>query len=214
MSVKSTDFKYFRSPRTVIARFVAKRTLKGATVWAFIFGVYAASKTIGFVKAYPSAMGREKFAASFGNNAGLDALLGTPHQVGTVAGYSNWNILGVITIMGGVWALLLATKNFRGEEDAGRTELLLTGHTTATRAAISTLFGLSANLLLLFAIVGVLFIGVGDYKGVGFTTESSLFFALASVASTSIFLAVGAFTSQLMPTRALASTIASGRLCT
>ncbi|HUB93478.1 MAG TPA: ABC transporter permease subunit [Verrucomicrobiae bacterium] len=201
------NFQYFRSPRTVIARFVAKRTLKSAVVTAFIFGVYFASKTIGFVKAYPTVVGREKFAHSFGNNTGMNALLGTPHNLGTISGYANWNVLGVVTIMGAIWALLLATRYFRGEEEAGRTDLLLTGHTTASRAAFSTLVGLSADLLLFFVIVAVLFIGVGKYQGIGFTTGSSLFFALASVASAAFFLAVGAITSQLMPTRTRATTV-------
>jgi ABC-2 type transport system permease protein len=213
MGASSADrvtFKRFHAPKTVVARFVARRTLKSAVVWAFIFGVYAASKTIGYAKAYPTAADKVSFAHSLGADTGMAALLGTPHNLGTVSGYANWNTLGLLMIIGSVWALLLATKYFRGEEESGRSELLLTGQTTARRAAANTLLGLSADLVLLYAIVAVLFIGIGKYKDVGYGTQNALFFALAVTSAAAVFLAVGAFTSQLMPTRSRSSTIAAG----
>lgn len=197
----------FGSPRTVIARFVARRTLKSAILVAFVFGMYTASKTIGYVKAYSTPADRTSFAHSLGANTGMTALLGTPHNVSTIPGYANWVTLGILTLMGSIWAFLLATKYFRGEEEAGRTELLLTGQTTARQAAISTILGLSADLVLLYAIVSVLFIGIGKYHSVDFGVQNALFFALAAVSAIAVFMAVGAFASQLMPTRTQASTL-------
>lgn len=203
-------FKHFRSPKTVITRFVAKRTLRGATLWALVFGAYTASKVIGFAKAYPTVADRADFAHSLGTNAGLAALLGTAHNLSTMAGYANWNMLGVLTIVGSIWALLLSTKNFRGEEESGRSELLLTGQTTAKQAAMSTLLGLTVSLVTLYVIVGVLFTAIGKDSSVGFSIQSSLFFALATTSGAAVFLAIGAFTSQLMPTRTRASVVAAG----
>lgn len=203
------DFTRFGAPKTVIARFVARRTLKNALVWAFIFGVYTASKVIGYTKAYPTLADRLSFAHSLGANTGMAALLGTPHNLGTISGYANWNTLGILTLIGGIWALLLATKYFRGEEEAGRTELLLTGQTTARQAAISTLGGLYTSLALFYVIVAILFIAIGKDRSVGYDIQNALFFALAVLLSAAVFMAVGAFTSQLMPTRTRATTIAA-----
>ena len=203
------QFTYFRAPQTVVARFVAKRTFKSAALWAIIIGLYTASKTIGFVKAYKTPQAREALTHSLANNPGINALIGTPHDVGTINGYANWVVLGTISLLASVWALLLATKYFRGDEEAGRTELLLTGRTTARQAATNTLLGLSASLVLLYVLVAVIFIGVGKTQGVGYNTQNALFFALASVCAAAVFLAVGAFTSQLMPTRTRASTAAA-----
>ena len=43
----------------------------------------------------------------------------------------------ILSVIGGVWALLTATRLLRGEEEEGRWELLLTGQTTRLRAAAS-----------------------------------------------------------------------------
>lgn len=208
-TISASTFKHFKSPKTVIARFVAKRSLKSATVWAFIIGAYTASKVIGYVKAYPTAADQANLAHSLGSNTGMAALLGTPHDLTTIAGYTNWVTMGFITLIGAVWAFLLATKYFRGEEDSGRSELLLSGQTTARQSAISTLVGLSVNLVVLYMIISVIFVAIGKYKGVGIGVQDSLFFALAASSGVAFFLAVGAFTSQLMPTRTRASTVAA-----
>lgn len=203
----NVQFKYFRSPGTVVARFVAQRTRKAAVLGGVLFAFYAASKVIGFVEAYKTAAAREAFAKSFGNNTGMNALLGTAHDIGSIPGYTNWNVMGIVVIIGGIWGLMLATKYFRGEEEAGRTELLLTGNTTAQQAAQNTVLGLLANLFLMFIIVAVSYIAIGRYKGVGYGAQSALFFALSAVSATVLFVAVGAFTSQLMPTRTRATIV-------
>lgn len=211
MSVQSVlpkpevQFTSFRSPQTVVARFVARRTLKQVLLLGVIFGFYAASKVIGFVEAYKSAAAREAFAKSFGNNTGMNALLGVPHNIGTIPGYTNWNVMGIVVLIGSIWGLNLATKYFRGEEESGRTELLLTGNTTAWQATTNTLLGLFTNLVLMYVIVAVSFTLIGKYQGVGYGTQNALFFALAAVSSTVLFVAIGAFTSQLMPTRTRAT---------
>src|SRR5579872_3720095 len=125
----------YRSPRTVIGRFVARRTYRSAIFWAAIFCVYVLSKSSGYAAAYPTQADRAGLATTFGNNLGLNALLATPHQLNTVAGFVTWNTLSVTVIIGSIWALLLATRNFRGEEEAGRWEVLLGGQTTARAAA-------------------------------------------------------------------------------
>lgn len=198
-------FTHFRSPKTVVARFVARRTLKQLLLLGVIFGFYAASKVIGFVEAYKTTAAREAFAKSFGNNTGMNVLLGVPHDIGSIPGYTNWNVMGIVVLIGCIWGLNLATKYFRGEEESGRTELLLTGNTTARQATKNTLLGLLANLVLMYVVVAVIYIGIGRYKGVGYGTQSALFFALATVASPVLFIAIGAFTSQLMPTRTRAT---------
>jgi len=85
---------------------------------------------LGYGKLYNTQAARDKFATTFANNAGINALLGRPHDPSSITGYTAWNTVGVVTIVLSIWALLLATKTFRGNEDYGRTEILLTGQTT------------------------------------------------------------------------------------
>lgn len=199
------SFKRSRWPQTVIARFVARRTTRGAAFWAVAFGAVVASKAAGFATAYPTARERATLAKTFSNNIGINALLGRPHDVTNVGGFTAWNTLGVMAIIGAVWAFLLATKTFRGDEAAGRWELLMSGQTTGRRAAVNALAGLGASLAVLYAVSAAAFIIIGRNHSVGFGTGAALFFALAAAAGAAQFMAIGALASQLMPTRSRAA---------
>jgi len=188
----------------MIARFVARRNFRTAALWALVFGILVSSKATGYASAFPTAQARAGVDALYSNNSGLKAILGVPHSLNTVAGFTAWNTLMTMTIIGSVWALTLATKTFRGEEDNGRWEMLLAGPTTARRGALNALAGLAGILGLLYAVTAAGFIIAGRFHSVGFGTEPALFFALAAVSGATIFAALGALASQLMPTRARA----------
>lgn len=199
----------FRGSSTLIGRFVLRRNLRSAVLWAAAFGVLVAAKAAGYVTAYPTARGRLQLQNSFGNNVGLKALLGVPRGLATVSGFTVWNTLGVMVIVGSVWGFLLATRTFRGEEDAGRWELMLSGPTTARRAAVNALAGLGSCLIIFYIIAASAFTEVGKLHGVGYSPSAGLFFALAAVSAIAMFMAVGAFTSQLMPIRSRAASTAA-----
>ena len=208
-TVPKSSVKYFRSPQTVIGRFVAKRTIYSAVLWALVFGAYVASKASGYANLYPTLQDRLKFLASFSSNIGINAILGLPHNVETVAGFTAWNCLMILTIIGSIWAFLLATKKFRGEEEAGRWELLLSGQTTARRATVNVLAGLSMCLAVFFGVTAITFIATGRLHNVDFNTSAALFFALAATAGAAMFIAIGTFISQLMPTRSRAAGVSA-----
>jgi ABC-2 type transport system permease protein len=208
-SVAAVYIKRFHSPETVIGRFIAKRTVKAAAFWALVFGGFLASKAIGFVQAYPTALGREKAVATFSNNIGVNVLLGPAPHAGTVPGYAAWSTLNAMVMIGAIWAFLLATKTLRGEEDAGRWELLLSGQTTARRAITNALTGLWSSLTVFFVVSVTAFAAVGNVREVGFGIGSAAFFGLAVLAGPAMFLMVGALMSQLMPTRSRAAGVSA-----
>lgn len=197
----------YRSPRTFIRRFIAKRASKSALILSVILGLYTISKASSFLKTYPTELSRQKLAETLGSNIGIEALLGTAHHIETVAGYAVWNFLCLIAAGGAIWALLLATKTFRGEEDSNRWELLLTGQTTARRAAANALLGLASGLVVMFVILSLAMFAIGRMNGANFTTSGSLFFALALTVGAAEFMAVGALASQLMPIRSRATSL-------
>ncbi len=201
--------KKFRSPRSVVARFVGKSVSKSAAIIGYITGAYVAASVYGYVTAYPTDASRATLVATFGSNVGLQALFGVARNIDTVRGFTAWRCLGVMTIVGGIWALLAATKRFRGEEEAGRWELLLSGQTTARGAAINTLAGLGAGLFVAYALTAIITGIAGQLKGQNFGTSETLFFSLSLVAAIGIFFAVGALVSQIAPTRRRAAGISA-----
>jgi ABC-2 type transport system permease protein len=201
--------EHLLAPRTLICRFVAKRTAKSAAFFALLFGVVVAAKSAGYAAAYPSSVARAKLASSFGSNIGLSALFGRPHDINTVTGFAVWNTLTIMIIIGAIWAFLTATSHLRGEEEAGRWEILLVGQTTARQASANALVGLGASLVVMYIVAAVVFIGVGKVHTVHYGAQAGMFFALAAVSSATMFMSVGSVASQLMPTRSRAAALSA-----
>lgn len=197
----------FRLSRLSLARFVAGHTLKSASIWGAVFGLYMYAAAEGYLNIAPTAAARAKIVGSLANNVGLKALFGEPHNVYTVAGFVDWRNLGIVALVGAIWGLLTATKIFRGEEDNGRWELFLAGKTTAARAAVNALSGLFIGLFGMFVLTFVITLLVGRRSEIGFSALHSLLFAVTCVANAGVFLAFGAFASQLMPIRARAASL-------
>ena len=97
----------------------------------------------------------------------------------------------------------------RGEEDAGRWELLLAGRTTRRQATGQAMTGLAAGWAVLWALTAGCTLAAGSRSSVGFPVSASLFYATAATGSASVFLAVGALASQLAPTRRQANGLAA-----
>jgi ABC-2 type transport system permease protein len=198
-----------RLPGAVIAVRTATGAARSAVLWGYVFGLTVASSALGYVSAYKTLAQRARFAALFGSNAGLAAINGPAHQIQTVAGYTVWKSFMFLMVLGAVWGLLTATRLLRGEEDAGRWELLLAGHTTRRGAVVQALAGLSAGVAVLWALTALITAIAGHSSKVHIAPGPAMFFALALVAPAAMFLAAGALASQLAPSRRQAAGYAS-----
>ncbi len=143
-----------------------------------------------------------------GTNIGLTALFGPSPDIDTPAGYAATHAVGVLGIIGAVWGLLAATRALRGEEDAGRWEVLLAGATTARRAAAAALAGLGIAWLALWAVTATIYTATGRYHDARFSVATALFAAAATAAAAAVFLAVGALCSQPASSRRQAAALA------
>ena len=106
-----------------------------------------------------------------------------------------------LAIIGAVWGLLTGTRLLRGEEDAGRWELLLAGPVTRRGAAAQALAGLAAGLAALWTVTALITVIAGQLPRIHIGAGAMLFYATALAAPAAIFLAIGALASQLAPTR-------------
>ncbi|HEY5155533.1 MAG TPA: hypothetical protein VIJ47_12405, partial [Acidimicrobiales bacterium] len=115
----------------------------GATACAVGFGLTVAATAVSYVSTFPTEASRQQLAAVTGTDSGLAVLLGPITGVGTVGGYTVYKIFLFLTTVGALWALLAATRLLRGEEDAGRWQLVLAGGTRPARATLATLAALA-----------------------------------------------------------------------
>lgn len=197
------------SAPTVVARLTARRAARSGALWGLLFGVYIVSSVTNYTTIAKTAAQRAKLAASFGANPGLHAMLGTARHVDSVAGFTAWRSVGVLTMLGAIWALLAGTRLTRGEEDAGRWELLLAGQTTRRRACVQAMVGLGTGWVALWAVTAIISVAIGHSSRAKFSASGSLFLSIAVVASAAMFLAVGAVCAQLAASRRQANGIAA-----
>lgn len=196
----------------VVARVTAGRAVRAAVAWAIAFAVYLAVSALGYVSTYPDPAERRLLAASLGSNAGINAIFGPARKIDTVGGFTEWRAVGVISLVGAVWGLLLGTRLLRGEEDSGRWELLLAGRTTRRRAGAEAVAGLGVGVVVLWAVPAGVTALIGTSADIRFGVGESLLLGLTSVASAAVFLLVGAVTSQLAATRRQAAALAAAAL--
>jgi ABC-2 type transport system permease protein len=201
-----------RYPAAVVAARTARRAARSGALWGYVFGLTVASSALGYASAYKTPAQRARLAALFGSNTGLAAINGPAHAIQTVAGYTVWKSFMFLIIVGAVWGLLTGTKLLRGEEDAGRWELLLAGQTTRRRAAAQALAGLGAGLATLWLVTALITVVIGQFARVSIAAGASLFFAAALITPAAVFLAAGALASQLAATRRQAAGYAGAAL--
>lgn len=185
----------------VNARFVFRQMRRGILLFVIAVSLLATLQSIGLQASMPDPVERKKLITALGANPTIDLLYGETTLTYTPAGYMYYRSGVMCMLIASLWGLMFATRMFRGQEEDGRTELLLTGSTTQGRHTFETLLGIFSGIfvafLLLFAVVSL--IGSQDYVGLG--TSESAYFAFAMVVNVAFFAAVGALTSQLVETR-------------
>jgi ABC-2 type transport system permease protein len=201
-----------RPPGSVVARVVARRAIRSAVVWGYVFAAYVAGSISGFALTYRTPAARAQLARSLGSNVGLQALIGPARHIDTVAGFASWRTSVTLAMIGAVWGLLASTRLLRGEEEAGRWELLLTGQTTRRRAGAQGIAGLTAGWAVVLALTTISAVVDGRTVHPALAPRACVFYAFSVTCGAAMFLAVGAVTSQLARTRRRAATIAGAAL--
>jgi ABC-2 type transport system permease protein len=190
------------------ARAVARRVLADARIrtgsFAALLALYAFAQVVGYRHAYPTTADRLEFARTFGINKALQLFYGVPRNLVSVGGYTAWRFGGFGSLIASVWAVFAAVKAFRGDEEAGRQELVLAGPVGRRSAFWAAAAALAASGAVIFlAIFAALVAGGLDVPG-------SLDIALATMSPAIVFLGVAAVSSQLAATRRLALQLAVG----
>ena len=209
---KRRDVYGDRRASRVVAVTTAKRAARQGALWGLVFGATIATSASAYAGLFPSAASRVEMARSFEGNAAWAALFGPLRRLDTVAGYTAYKSGMTVIILGAIWGLLIATKSLRGEEDAGRWELFLSGQTTRARAAVQAAIGLGAGLVALWVPTALLTAGAGASADVGIGAGAALFFVTALLAPAAMFMAIGMLVGQLAATRRDANLIGGGVL--
>src|SRR5215470_7802866 len=173
-------------------------------VFTYLFAVYSFVQPVGYRRVYTTPASREAFAHSFGTNPGLRLLYGEPHNVAAVAGYTAWRVGGVLAIAAAIFGVLASVRALRGEEEAGRTELVLAGIVTRRTVYLSAMAAIGGATLILWA---------AEFAGFavgGLPMGGSAYLALATASVIPVFAGIGAVASQIAPSRRIAAEVSGG----
>jgi ABC-2 type transport system permease protein len=174
--------------------------------FALLFFVGTVTQATAYREGYPTLADRLAFARSVGENDAARLLYGAPRDLLSVSGYVSWRAGGSLVIFAAIWGLLGAVRAMRAEEDAGRAELVLTGVISRRRVFAGQLAAIGAGAAVLWL---ALFLALLAGK---LPAGGSAYLALAIVSVVPVFAGVGAVTSQLAPTKRLATMLATGVL--
>ncbi|MEU4689861.1 hypothetical protein [Actinoplanes sp. NPDC023714] len=118
-----------------VTRLAIRQVRRGGLIVAGLSAGMTAlvTATYGQVMADPAAADGLRALSA---NPAIRTLFGAPIGLDTAGGFTVWRVGTVITVLLGVWSILAVTRITRGEEDAGRWDVLLSGRPTVTATLI------------------------------------------------------------------------------
>jgi ABC-2 type transport system permease protein len=189
-------------PGRAVIGWTIRMVRRGALLLAAAAAGYMLLEVASFNRTYPNGVSAERFAI-FADNPAARMLQGVPPTLDTAGGFAVWDGGWVLEIVIGVWALLVVTRLLRGEEDLGRTELLLVGPTRAQHITGLTLLVVVASSLLVGAAASAALLVTGsDLLG-------SVVFGAGLAGFAATFAGVAAVTSQILDVRRRAAGLAA-----
>jgi ABC-2 type transport system permease protein len=171
-------------------------------VWAYAATAFAASTSYSYGRLYDTVQSRREFAAGVEHNGATRAMYGRVFNADTVGGLTAWRVTAIGAALVGVLCILLVVRHTRGDEEAGRLELVGAG-------VVGRYAALTAGLLIALLADALLAVLVcAGLIAIGMPTVGSIAFGLAWLAAGAVFAAVAATAAQLAQSARLANGIA------
>jgi ABC-2 type transport system permease protein len=181
-------------PDLAVTRLWIRLARRSALLMAVAIGAYVVVEVASYRAAYPGGVSPLQFKL-FEDNPVSRMMQGVPVGLGTPGGFTVWDGGWFMQLIICVWALLMTTRLLRGEEDAGRSELVLAGRVRAgfhTASAFAVVAG-AAALIGAAAALALIFSGQG--------TRGAVLFGLGLGGVAATFAGIAAVMCQLVDVR-------------
>jgi ABC-2 type transport system permease protein len=193
-----------RAPAAAVMATAVRQVRRGTAIVAILCGGMVAIVVTQY-RGLEGALGMSSLTA-LAENPAIRTLFGPPVALDDPGGFTVWRTGTVLAVLAGTWAVLAATRLTRGEEEAGRWDLLLAGRVTLRSLVVRTF-----TVLLCAAALPGAAVGIGLVLTGAATTGAVVFGAtIAGVGMTGA--ALGVLAAQLLPERRAASGLATAVL--
>lgn len=135
-----------------VARLTARLIRRGTVAVALGIGAIMALEAFAFKESYPDEASRAALTM-WGRDPGVRMISGRPTAVETLGGFAVWDAALYLTLILGAWSLTTTTRVLRGDEDSGRSQMLLAGPIRPQRALV-------VQMLVLVGACGLIGFGV------------------------------------------------------
>jgi ABC-2 type transport system permease protein len=179
----------------ILTRLALRRDRIMIVSWVYVLAAFAYVSVVSTKKLYPTAASLRAFAEGAGADRVTRAIYGPSGDLSTLGGLATWklSVFGVVGVA--VMSMFIVVRHTRGDEDAGRLELVGAG-------AVGRLAALTSGLLtaLLANLVVALLVAVA-LAVPGLPWGDSLAFGLGMAAAGCAFAAITAVAAQLAGSR-------------
>lgn len=188
-----------------ITMLTVRQLRRGTLVVAAVCGAMSALVAFQYQATFEGALDESGLRALTENPA-IRILFGTPVALDDAGGFTVWRTGMPLLILAGVWILLAGTRITRGEEDAGRIDLLLAGRLSMVHLVARYLIAIGGASVVIGAAVGSALVAAGT------NTTGAAVYAVAIFGFTLTFGSGAVLASQIMPTRSAAVGVTVGFL--
>jgi polyether ionophore transport system permease protein len=179
----------------ILTRLALRRDRIMIVSWVYVLAAFAYVSVVSTKKLYPTAASLRAFAEGAGADRVTRAIYGPAGDLHTLGGLATWklSVFGVVGVA--VMSMFIVVRHTRGDEDAGRLELVGAG-------AVGRLAALTSGLLtaLLANLAVALLVAVG-LAVPGLPWGDSLAFGIGMAAAGCVFAAITAVAAQLAASR-------------
>jgi ABC-2 type transport system permease protein len=194
----TTDTVHSPAPGRAVIRLALRQMRRGGLIVVGLAAGMSAlvAATYDSVMADPAAAGSLKALAG---NPAIRTLFGEPVGLDNAGGFTVWRVGTFVAVLLAVWAILATTRITRGEEDAGRWDVLLAGRVTLRTAVTRHVGAVMAVTLAAGAAVSAVLMLAGTQPAGALIHGAGL--GLLGLS----FAAVAGLTAQIFPARAPAT---------
>ena len=146
----------------VLLRLALRRDRRVLPLWVAGLAALVVLAGTSLQDAYPTQADRTRFAAGVAGNGALIALRGPQHALDTTGGALAWQLGWFAAVLGGLMGARLVVRHTRGDEEAGRAELVLAAPAVRAAPAVAALAvaALAAALVAAALALGLLATGL------------------------------------------------------
>jgi polyether ionophore transport system permease protein len=188
-------------PGRAVTLLAVRLIRRGALVVTALVAGLSALVAVQYRQTFAGALDSASLAALAANPA-IRTLFGRPVALDDPGGFTVWRTGTFMAVLVGTWALLAATRITRGEEDAGRWEILLAGRLRPQAMVLRHLAVLTAAQVLVGAAL------VAAMLLAGTAAAGALRYGIAVALIGVGFAALGTLAAQLVPDRRAAAGLA------